>query len=290
MGRLAVILGCNALGPGGEEIAAAAAEHGAAIVQRHGAADALRPPPRDRPRRQPAAAGRAGLRPGAGDRLGRLACAPSCRSAASSAPTTSSPSTSASRSSTTPAPTPRRASTARWRGEVIAAWEAGGQAPRDGGVYWQTIGPRFETPAEIRMMAPHADLVGMTIASECVDRRRARARVRGDLRRRQPRQRARRGRAQRRRDGGRPRSSTRRRLRDGLAAVLPRLGAVGPVSADRRPTRVLDGETGRRCAATGRDDRGARPRGRRRARRRDARRRRRRSWSRRWSTATPTRR
>src|SRR5258708_2247958 len=35
MGRLAVILGSNALGPGGEQIAAAAAEHGAAIVQRH---------------------------------------------------------------------------------------------------------------------------------------------------------------------------------------------------------------------------------------------------------------
>src|SRR5262245_38816608 len=40
MGRLAVILGSNALGPGGEEIAAAAHEHGAAIVQRHGGADA----------------------------------------------------------------------------------------------------------------------------------------------------------------------------------------------------------------------------------------------------------
>ena len=40
MGRLAVILGSNALGPGGEEIAAAAAEHGAAIVQRHGSAGA----------------------------------------------------------------------------------------------------------------------------------------------------------------------------------------------------------------------------------------------------------
>ena len=39
MGRLAVILGSNALGPGGEEIAAAAAEQGAAIVQRHRAAD-----------------------------------------------------------------------------------------------------------------------------------------------------------------------------------------------------------------------------------------------------------
>jgi len=39
---------------------------------------------------------------------------------------------------------------------------------RDGGVYWQAIGPRFETPAEIRLMAAHADLVGMTIASECI--------------------------------------------------------------------------------------------------------------------------
>src|SRR3954451_24775005 len=37
MGRLAVILGSNALGPNGEEIAAAAAEQGAAIVQRHAA-------------------------------------------------------------------------------------------------------------------------------------------------------------------------------------------------------------------------------------------------------------
>src|ERR1700761_4264982 len=36
MGRLAIILGSSALGPGGEEIHAAAAEHGAAVVQRHG--------------------------------------------------------------------------------------------------------------------------------------------------------------------------------------------------------------------------------------------------------------
>ena len=39
MGRLAVILGSNALGPGGGEIAAAATAHGAAVVQRHGSAD-----------------------------------------------------------------------------------------------------------------------------------------------------------------------------------------------------------------------------------------------------------
>src|SRR3954471_16350921 len=41
MGRLAVILGSNALGPGGEEIAAAAAAQGAAIVQRHRSPEGL---------------------------------------------------------------------------------------------------------------------------------------------------------------------------------------------------------------------------------------------------------
>ncbi len=56
-----------------------------------------------------------------------------------------------------------------WRERVVAAWTAAG-APelRDGGVYWQTVGPRFETPAEIRLIAAHADVVGMTIAAECI--------------------------------------------------------------------------------------------------------------------------
>ena len=36
----------------------------------------------------------------------------------------------------------------------------------DGGVYFQTRGPRFETRAEIRMMAQFADIVGMTMAQE----------------------------------------------------------------------------------------------------------------------------
>jgi purine nucleoside phosphorylase len=38
----------------------------------------------------------------------------------------------------------------------------------DGGVYWQTTGPRFETRAEIRLMSRFADLVGMTMASEAI--------------------------------------------------------------------------------------------------------------------------
>ncbi|MCP1662472.1 MAG: 5'-methylthioadenosine phosphorylase [Methanocalculus sp. MSAO_Arc1] len=35
-----------------------------------------------------------------------------------------------------------------------------------GGTYIQTIGPRFETPAEVRALAKIADMVGMTVASE----------------------------------------------------------------------------------------------------------------------------
>jgi 5'-methylthioadenosine phosphorylase len=38
----------------------------------------------------------------------------------------------------------------------------------DGGIYWQTAGPRLETRAEVAMMSPFADLVGMTMASEAI--------------------------------------------------------------------------------------------------------------------------
>ena len=56
-----------------------------------------------------------------------------------------------------------------WRARVVSAFgEAGPAAPRDGGVYWQSRGPRLETPAEIRLIARHADVIGMTIASESV--------------------------------------------------------------------------------------------------------------------------
>ncbi|HET9184833.1 MAG TPA: MTAP family purine nucleoside phosphorylase [Solirubrobacterales bacterium] len=225
MGRLAVILGSNALGPGGEEIAAAAAAQGAAIVQRHAADGSFVLPH--------AIDHEANLRPllelgcdrvlGIGSvgslrpelEVGSLVCPDDfialdqgdsifADERAHSAAGFSSP----------------------WREEVIAAWSDGGQAPRDGGVYWQARGPRFETPAEIRLMAMHADVVGMTIASECA--------VAGEL-------------------GfdyaalcvvdnlanglaAEPVSTAgmeadrllnAERLREGLAAVLPRLGAVG---------------------------------------------------------------
>lgn len=56
-----------------------------------------------------------------------------------------------------------------WRAEVIETWARSANPPLlDGGVYWQAVGPRFETAAEIRMIAAHADVVGMTIAAECV--------------------------------------------------------------------------------------------------------------------------
>jgi 5'-methylthioadenosine phosphorylase len=58
-----------------------------------------------------------------------------------------------------------------WRDRVVSAWQATAPASarlRPGGVYWQSIGPRFETPAEIRFIAQFADVVGMTMASESI--------------------------------------------------------------------------------------------------------------------------
>jgi 5'-methylthioadenosine phosphorylase len=167
MGRLAVILGSNALGPGGGEIAAAATEHGAAVVQRHGSADDyVLPHEIDHA---------ANLRPLVEQGVDRVLAIASVGSLRTDLPVGSLVCPDDfialhldlsifddTRAHSAPA------FAARWRGELLAAWAATGEAPVDGGVYWQTIGPRFETPAEIRMIAPHADLVGMTIASECV--------------------------------------------------------------------------------------------------------------------------
>ena len=56
-----------------------------------------------------------------------------------------------------------------WREQVLRAWQSTTDIPiRPGGTYWQAIGPRFETPAEIRMISAHADVIGMTIAAECI--------------------------------------------------------------------------------------------------------------------------
>jgi 5'-methylthioadenosine phosphorylase len=225
MGRLAVILGSNALGPGGEEIAAAAAAQGAAIVQRHGADGAFVLPHRidheanlralvEQGCDRVLAIGSVGsLHRELG--VGSLVC-PDDFIALNLGDSVYED----ARAHSAPGFAPR------WREEVLAAWSEGGQAPRDGGVYWQARGPRFETPAEIRLMAAHADVVGMTIAGECVVAAElgldyAALCVVDNLAN---------GLAEEKvsvEAMEADRLVNAERLREGLAAVLPRLGAVG---------------------------------------------------------------
>lgn len=225
MGRLAVILGSNALGPGGGEIAAAAAEHGAAIVQRHDSNEAY-----VLPHQIDHATNLRGIAEQGCDRVLAIGSVGSLKA---ELPVGSlvCPDDFIALHLGYSVFADQRAHTApafdeRWRAEVIEAWQAGGQAPHDGGVYWQTVGPRFETPAEIRMIAAHADVVGMTIATECI--------VAGEL-----------GldyaalcvvdnlanglgeEAPSVAEMEADRAANASRLHDGLAAVLPRLGAVG---------------------------------------------------------------
>jgi purine nucleoside phosphorylase len=225
MGRLAVILGSSALGPGGEQIAAAAAEHGAAIVQRHTGSGAYVLPHRiDH---------EANLRPLAEQGVDRVLAISSVGSLKRELPvgTLVCPDDfialhldvsiyGDARAHSAPSFDPEL------RSEAVEAWAAGGQQPVDGGVYWQAVGPRFETPAEIRLMAAHADVVGMTVGAECV--------VAGELGLHYaalcmvdnlanglgP---ARLSLGELERD----RAANAALLRDGLEAVLPRLGAVG---------------------------------------------------------------
>jgi 5'-methylthioadenosine phosphorylase len=225
MGRLAVILGSSALGPGGEQIAVAAAEHGAAVVQRHAAGDAYVLPHRiDH---------EANLRPLAEQGVDRVLAISSVGSLKPELPvgTLLCPDDFIALHLDHSIYDDARAHSApsfdqELREEAIAAWAAGGQQPVDGGVYWQAIGPRFETPAEIRLMAAHADVVGMTVGAECV--------VAGELGLSYaalcmvdnlanglgP---ARLSVTELERD----RAANAALLRDGLEAVLPRLGAVG---------------------------------------------------------------
>jgi 5'-methylthioadenosine phosphorylase len=59
--------------------------------------------------------------------------------------------------------------TDEWRHQILTAWRRVADVPiTDGGIYWQANGPRFETPAEIRYIGTFADVVGMTVPSECV--------------------------------------------------------------------------------------------------------------------------
>ena len=168
MGRLAIILGSGAAGPGGAEIGAAAARQGAVVLQRHGPADAYL-----LPHRIDHAANLRRLAEAGCDRVLAICSVGSLDAGLGVGSFVCPHDFIALQVTVTTFDDPRGHATAgfdpAWRGEVLAAWRAGGAGPlRDGGVYWQTNGPRFETPAEIGLIAAHADLVGMTLASECI--------------------------------------------------------------------------------------------------------------------------
>jgi 5'-methylthioadenosine phosphorylase len=167
MGRLAVILGSSAVAPGGGEIGAVAEEHGALLLRRHGAGGyAL-------PHRIDHAANLRSLLDAGCDRVLALGSVGSLRDELQVGTLVCPHDFIALQALVTTFDDARAHATAGfdadWRAEVVAAWDAAGAGPlRNGGVYWQTSGPRFETPAEIGLIAAHADLVGMTLASECV--------------------------------------------------------------------------------------------------------------------------
>ncbi len=169
MGRLAVILGSSAVGPGGGAIAAAAEAHGAVVLQRHGGAggDYRLPHLIDHAAnlrslleagcdRALAVCSVGSLKPEIG--VGSIVC-PDDFIALQVTITTFADARGHAMSGFD----------GDWRQALLAAWDGSGAGPlRDGGVYWQTSGPRFETRAEIGLIAAHADLVGMTLASECI--------------------------------------------------------------------------------------------------------------------------
>ncbi len=167
MDRLAVILGSNALGPGGEQVAAAAAAHGAVIAQRHDGSGEYVLPHRIDHAANLRALGEQGC-----DRVLAIGSVGSLRTELAVGSLVCPDDFIALHLSDSVFADERAHSApgfaTGWRAQVVEAWPAGGQALRDGGVYWQTIGPRFETAAEIRLLAAHADVVGMTIASECI--------------------------------------------------------------------------------------------------------------------------
>ena len=167
MGRLAVILGSNGLGPGGEDVAETARAHDAIVLQRHDSGGAYTLPHRiDHA---------ANLRTLAEQGCDRVLAIGSVGSLHAELPVGSfvCPDDFIALQLGLSALGDVRAHRPPgfdrgWRERVLSAWHEAGAGELRDGVYWQAIGPRFETPAEIRLIAAHADLVGMTVASECV--------------------------------------------------------------------------------------------------------------------------
>lgn len=168
MGRLAVILGSGAAGPSGAAVAAAAEPH-AVVLQRHGAADGAYV----LPHRIDHGANLRSLAEAGCDRVLAICSVGSLDPELGVGSLVCPHDFIALQIATTTFDDPRGhmmpGFDADWRTRVLAAWQASAAgALRDGGVYWQTNGPRFETPSEIRLLAAHADLVGMTLAAECI--------------------------------------------------------------------------------------------------------------------------
>jgi 5'-methylthioinosine phosphorylase len=169
VGRLAVILGSSATGPGGDAVTVAAERRGVVVLQRHGGAGGAYV----LPHRIDHVANLRSLLAAGCDRVlsicsvgsldaeievGDFVCPHDFIALQVTVSALDDP-----RAHATPGFDPE------WRDEVLAAWRGAGVSPaRDGGVYWQTNGPRFETAAEIALIGAHADVVGMTLASECV--------------------------------------------------------------------------------------------------------------------------
>jgi 5'-methylthioadenosine phosphorylase len=167
VGRLAVILGSGAAGPGGAEVAAVAERHAVAL-QRHGPVGAYVLPHRIDYEANLRSLAEAGCNRvlaicsvgslDAGLGVGSFVCPHDFIALQVTVTSFDDP-----RAHAMPG------FDAAWRGEILAAWATSGAGELlDGGIYWQANGPRFETPAEIGLLAAHADLVGMTMASECI--------------------------------------------------------------------------------------------------------------------------
>lgn len=163
-----MILGSSATAPGGGEIVAVVEGSGAAVLQRHGSADAY-----VLPHRIDHVGNLRSLADAGCDRVLAICSVGSLDAGLDVGSFVCPHDFIALQTAVTTFADPRGHAMAGfdpgWRDEVLAIWAASCATPlRDGGVYWQTNGPRFETPAEIGLIAAHADLVGMTLASECV--------------------------------------------------------------------------------------------------------------------------
>lgn len=167
-GKLAVILGSNAVAPGGGEVVAAAKRHGAVALPRHGSGGEYL-----LPHRIDYVANLRRLRERGCDRVLAVCSVGSLREEIAVGSLVCPHDFIALQLTVTGREDPGAHAVAgfdpRWRGRLIEAWRRSTAGElRDGGVYWHANGPRFETPAEIALIAAHADLVGMTMAAECV--------------------------------------------------------------------------------------------------------------------------